>query len=660
MKQLFVFFVSVLIGFSSFAQAGDDEILMQIANDKVTVAEFLHVYKKNNQVEGAINQSDLLEYLDLYVNFRLKVKEAMDLGMDTSASFKKELSGYRSQLAQPYFVDESINEQLLEEAYERLQYDIRASHILIKLAQDAEAADTLLAYNTISNIRNRIIAGEDFAEVAVKESQDPSARDMAGNDYRPARKGNQGDLGYFTVFDMVYNFESGAYETPVGDVSEIIKTQFGYHIVKVTDKKPAMGTVTVAHIFIAHPKDATEENNEAAKAKIFEAYEKLNQGEAFETVVTEYSEDKGSAGNGGQLPKFGVNRMVPEFISTIGELENPGDISEPVETSYGWHIIKLVSADKPGTFEEEKANLSGRIAKDNRASLSEEAIISKIKKEYKFKEYPKTKEAIIDRIDSTLLSGTWDPADAADMNKAIFKLDDIDYTQKDFAGFLASKQHNRIQNIRIFFEETYDDFVNQSCLDYEDSKLEEKYPEFKLLVQEYHDGILLFDLTDDRVWSQAVKDTLGLQGFYEANKGNYMWGKRVKGVIYNVIGPDFVDMEEIMTLVKSGTSDEDILSRYNNDSTINVLIEPGLYEKGSSDIIDQVKWKTGISKMVDTESGYAFVFINQIVKPQPKKIDEARGLITADYQTELEKKWIEELKLKYPVSINQDVLTRIK
>ena len=655
----FIILTAVINNFS-LAQNPDKRILLNIAGEDITVDEFMYVYNKNNFNKEQSDTQAVREYLELYINFRLKVKEAESLGMDTLQSFRKELEGYRKQLAQPYFNDDNVSEYLLQEAYQRKLTDVRASHILIRVDKNAFPEDTLKAYNKALEIRQRIINGENFGAVAAEVSEDPSARDTEATQYRPARKGNYGDLGYFTVFDMVYPFESGAYNTEKGQVSQPVRTDYGYHLIYVTDKQPALGQAQVAHIFVAMPPNATTADSTQKKMKIDAAYEKIKSGVKFEDVVAEFSEDKSSSGNGGKLPWFGSNRMVPEFIVETRNLKDTGTVSQPFLTSFGWHIIKLVGKKPVGTFEEEEFNLKNRLEKDMRNSLSEEAVISKIKAEYGFKEYPKAREALYATLDSTILKGEWEVSKAAGLDKPLFSLGNKKFTQQDFAQHLAKVQSKKTQDIAAFFNESYKNYVKESCIAYEDSKLEEKYPDFRMLVQEYHDGILLFDLTDKNVWSKAVKDTTGLKAYYVANPGKYMWDKRFSASVVTILNPSQVDTEALQNMFISGKSTEEILAAFNNDTTMNIIIETGKFSEGDSPVVDKVKWKTGVSSLVDTPEGPSFVYGYEILKPEPKTLDESRGLVTADYQSWLEEQWILELRAKYPVTIHEEVLGTLK
>jgi len=634
--------------------------LVTIGDEKISSDEFLKVYEKNNTEDNLYNEEAINDYLNLYVNFKLKVLEAEALKMDTISSFIKELDGYRTQLAKPYFIDETVNEQLLDEAYNHLKKDIRASHILIMSDENAAPEDTLIAFNKITKIREEIILGKDFAEAAVEYSDDPSAKDReAIPNQQRFKPGNKGDLGYFTVFNMVYPFELAAYNTDVDQISPIVRTKYGYHILKVTEIKDAMGSAEVAHIFVALRPEATTQDSLRKVEKINNIYSKIQDGMSFEAAVIEYSEDKGSVKNQGRLSKFSSNRVVPEFVEAVDVLEI-NDISEPISTAYGLHIIKLISIERPGSFDEESAKLKERLAKDQRSRKSEDAVISKIKADNSFKIYPDDITSVFVAIDSTVLDKKFVADSLANMTKPVIKLKKQTYSQYEFAKFVQSNQHKQ-ENIDkdVYLNQLFTQFEKVSCLDFMDKNLENQYPEFKDLIQEYHDGILLFNLTDEKVWTKAVKDTIGLQNYFDNNRENYTWDERVNATVYKLNDKSISD--EVLMIINKYDSDGDIANEFNADSINSVQIIPGKYEKGDNKYIDSIEWKVGLSDAIDSdvEELTVFVKINEIIPAQQKELDEARGLVTADYQTFLEKEWIEQLKEKYPVTINSKVLSTI-
>jgi len=352
--------------------------------------------------------------------------------------------------------------------------------------------------------------------------------------------------------------------------------------------------------------------------------------------------------------------MVPEFIIATRNLKDSGSVSAPFTTPFGWHIIKLTGRKPVGTFEQEEAAIRGRLEKDVRNKLSEESVLNKIKQEYGFKEYPKAKDAVRATLDSAIMKGEWTVAKAAGLDKFVFTLGDTKFSQQELAKYIEEKQARRATDLDAFFNDTYKSFVMEKCFAYEDSKLEEKYPDFRMLVQEYHDGILLFDLTDKKVWSKAVKDTSGLAAFYSENKSKYMWDQRFNASVVTILKPAQVNSEEVRKMFAAGKSTVDIVGFFNTDTTLNLLVETSKFSEGDSPIIDQVTWKSGLSPMLDSPSGPAFVYGYEVIHPEPKTLQESKGLVTADYQAYLETQWIQELKLKYPVIINEEVLSTLK
>ncbi|MFC2100625.1 peptidylprolyl isomerase [Bacteroidota bacterium] len=656
--------IILVISGNLYGQKGKNPVLLTVAGEKVTKSEFLNIYNKNNIKDEGIDQESLNEYLGLFINFKLKVKEAEELGYDTTTAFISELQGYRKQLAQPYLTDKSVIEELIKEAYNRMQYDIRFSHILLRLPQDAPAEDTLKAYKKIMKIRDQIIAGADFNKIAMKVSEDYSARDTVinGREY----KGNKGELGYFTVFDIpFYDFESAAYNTKEGEISMPVRTRIGYHIIKVIKKKKALGRFQVAYILKSVPSNSTKEDSLAKEQKINEIYQKILDGADFAEIAKEYSDDKSSAAKGGMLPWYGVNKLVPEFIDAVSELKNIGDVSKPVLTTYGWNIIKLEDKKPIGTYDEMKGEIKQKITKDERSNKSKQNFIKKLKLDYQFKENKNALADFYSVVDTTIFQRSWSTEKAQGMDKLMFSIKDSNFVQQDFARYLSKMQRNRTpQEIQLYVDDMYEKFVGMKLIAYENGKLEDKYPEFKALMKEYHDGILLFNLMQEKVWTKAVKDTIGLEQYYNANKNNYMWGERADVTIYTCVNEQVA--EKTRELAKdSEISEEDILMRINADTIdkeagLNLIIENKKLSKGDNEVIDGLSWQQSMSDNYKQDEKTVFYIIHSKLPPQLKTLEEAKGHITSDYQDYLEKQWIEELKAKYPVKINEKVLNKIK
>lgn len=653
MKKIICLLSVACMGFNVLAQESN-RTLLTIADEQVSVDDFLSIYNKNRTVDQELDPTSIDEYIDLFVKFKLKVKEAEALGMDTVPSFVKELAGYRKQLANPYLVDNEAGDQLIVEAYERLQQEIRASHILISVPENSSPSDTLKAYKKINKLRKEIIAGADFATVARANSQDPSVKD------------NSGDLGYFSALYMVYPFENAAYNTAVGDVSPIVRTRFGYHILQVKDKRTSRGEVKTAHIMVKFPKPTGQNSADEiaqAKLKIDEIYQKIkNENADFSEMAKQYSDDKNNASKGGVLPWFGTNRMVESFENAAFSLKQTGDISVPVQTPYGWHIIQLKDKKGIGSFEEEKEAIKKKVEKDSRAQVKRTSLVKKLKKEYAYKEYKSAINAMKSIVKKDFISGDWSLEDhAKSLTKTVFSLEDKKYTQADFALHLmhsARKIKGKFQTSDLV-DESFAEWSENEIIAYENANLENKYNDFRLLMQEYRDGILLYELTDEKIWTKAVKDTTGLKAFYEVNKHNYMWDTRVEANVINCQNEKIAC--KIYNKLSKGNADlNKIQTKVNKKSALNMDVEEGLYLKGENTFVDQVEWVEGVSDLIHDNDYVKLVYITDVLEPQPKELMEAKGLITSDYQDALEKQWLTDLSRKYKVEINAHVLELLK
>ncbi|HSZ71752.1 MAG TPA: peptidylprolyl isomerase [Cytophagaceae bacterium] len=723
-------------------------VLGTIGSDPILSDDFSYVYTKNNvNAENAYAESSLKEYMNLYVNFRLKVKEAEAMGLDTSKAFKAELDGYKKQLAQPYLTEKEVTQQLVREAYERMKEEVRASHILIIVKPDADPKDTLIAYNKIKSIREKALKGEPFDKLAKANSEDPSAAS------------NAGDLGYFTALQMVYPFEDAAYKTPVGSISNIVRTRFGYHILKVTGRRPSQGEVRTAHIMIRYTTGGSVEDSLNAYRKIEEISKKLAAGEPWSTMVKTFSEDVQSREKNGELPWFSTGRMIASFEDAAFALKNPGDISQPVLTPYGWHIIKLLEKKGLAPFEELEPTLKQKVNRDSRSELNKKAFLDRIKKEDAFKENTANVNATMLLADSSLTKGAWkyDATDTKNKKTVLFTIKNDSYSRLDFYDFIRTKQKGRKDiTPTVYMNQLYNQYVEETLTKWEENHLSEKYVDYRMLVKEYRDGILLFQLMDQKVWSKAVEDTTGLRAFFNENRSKYQWKERSKATIlsassketlakvqeelkspdYEVTDPAGTDLkydknkvaipeESISSLdkivtsllrdkklvlylvetpvknesvttgsrkdsliqyfVSKGipenrinssissnhnsssalvkiylrtTSKKSIELRYTAKNPLALQITEGLYQKGENEWVDKSEKKQGSYSFEDKDRFY-LVIIDKIEAPRPKELEECKGIVISDYQNYLEKKWLDELKTKYPVNINEAELNKM-
>lgn len=649
-----ILFVLILATFALKSTAQNNRTLVTVGDEQVSVDDFLSIYNKNRQVGAQLDPKTLDEYIQLFINFKLKVKEAEALGMDTVPAFIKELAGYRKQLAKPYLVDNTAGEQLVVEAYERLKTEVRASHILISVSEGAAPEDTLKAFNQIQKLRNDILQGADFGSIAKKHSQDPSAKE------------NAGDLGYFSALYMVYPFENAAYNTKLGEVSNIIRSRFGYHFLKVTDKRPSRGEVKTAHIMVKYPSpvgQSSDEEKAIAKQKIDEIYQRIiTESADFAEMAKQYSDDKNNSAKGGELPWFGSNRMVESFENVAFSMNEIGAISEPVETPYGWHIIKLLDKKGLGSFEDEKASLKKKVEKDSRAQVKRTSLVKKLKDEYGYKVYPKALKELDSFIDQEFLKGNFDiEKNNSYLQSNVFVIGGKKYTQKDFAAYLlkTSRRMNKKKSPSVLIDEAFEIWSEDQIISYENGNLEQKYDEFRLLMQEYRDGILLYELTDKTIWTKAVKDSVGLNEFYQNHIENYMWDNRIKATIVNCANETIAN-KVLKKLQKDGVDIESVQLKMNKKSPLNMDKNSGVFVKGENEFIDQIDWVLGASNLIVDNNNVKIVYVHELINPQPKSIAEAKGMITSDYQDYLERAWLSELKSKYTVSINNHVLDLVK
>ncbi|MFM1853906.1 MAG: hypothetical protein RL164_1224 [Bacteroidota bacterium] len=650
MKQFILITVLSWLSFSATAQK--DPVVMSIDGKPVTQTEFLQIYTKNNP-NPSFDKDSLDRYMELFQVFKLKVAEAEALGYDTIPRLKKELEGYKKQLALPYLIDSVQNQNMVTEAYNRTANEVRCSHILIKLDPNASPKDTLEAYNRLLGLKARIEKGEDFASVAKSKngSEDPSVVN------------NGGDLGYFTAFQMVYPFEEKAYNTPVGQVSAPFRTRFGYHILKVTDKRPARGTIKVAHIMIATGREASTETRQNAEKKINEIYDSLVAGAAWDKMVNAYSEDANSTKKAGELPTFGSGtsqRMVLEFEDAAFALKEVGQFSKPVKTQYGYHIIKLLEWSPVKSFDVIRRELQAKVNKDERSKVTQDSFVQKLKTQYNYQDKSaKGLEWFVNNLDSNYYVGKW-KATELKSNKTLFVLGGQKFKQKEFAQYVEKNFRSvRKDEASVVVKQLYTQWEKAAILAYEESLLPAKYPAFKALVQEYHDGIILYEIMQDQVWNKAVKDTAGLRTFFNENRSKYSWSERINATVYEC-KDEHIAVQVYGMLLKSDTiTSKNVIEVINKDSELNLKVRMNKFELKQTAYLNNRNWTLGLNPVYSYEGKWYVVKVAEIMPPAPKEFTEAKGLATSDYQVYLEKKWLDALRSKHQIVINTDVLYQL-
>lgn len=641
----------VFINLLSYTALSQDAVLLTIDNQPVMKSEFERIYRKNNNVEGYDSKSPA-EYLEMFINFKLKVLEARKLGYDTLESFVNELAGYREQLSKPYLQDRNLIDRLVVEAYNRTLNEVDASHIMVKLPVEANPADTLAAYNKAMNIRKRLLAGEAFDKIAHEESDDPSA------------KANGGNLGWFSAFSMVYPFENAAYNVPVGQYSMPVKSKYGYHIVRVNGRRPALGEIRLAHILVRSGRSDNQEAVTKAKEKINACYKQLQEGASFADMVKQYSEDAGSARNAGQMRWLRSGELPADIEEKVFALADSGSYTLPVQSDYGWHVFQLLGKRPLASFDQIKPQIEERIMMDERGKKTEEAFLSALMQEHKVTKYPENITDISGMLDSAIYSGKWKPGLAADLIEPVFAVNNQEYTQKELIDFiLKTNRYNKKLSFTDIVSSKCDELIRLSLISHEKKLLEEKYPNFKYLMEEYHDGILLFNIMDRNVWSKAVNDSAGLRSFYLQHAKEYMWNDRADVSLYTVRDPLYLKSATKYArkrAKKFGPVSEYLKNVCSVDSINCVEVIDRRIEKGESTPYGEFEWKRGTLKTLSQANITRLLVVNSLLPPSPKSFEDVQGQVTADYQNFLDKQWIDSLRAKYAVVVNQDVLKQVK
>lgn len=649
---------------SVFSQ-NNDPLVMILGKDSIRLSEFKASFEKNNSLKKT-TEKELREYVDLFVNFRLKCAEARAMQLDTLPSLKRELNSYRTQAAAPYLTEKSVTEQLIDESIEHLHWDIRASHIMKKMPMSPTPEDTLKAYKEMMQMRNRILKGEKFADVAYAESDDPSARPQY-RDGKMIRSGNRGDLGYFTAFQMIYEFEKGAYNTPMGKVSLPIRSSFGYHLIYVQDRRPAISRWKASQILITYPENATAKDSAATRQAAQQAYQDIQNGMSFEDAVAKYCTDEGLTLNKGEMDPFGSGRFEGDFMAPLFDTK-AGEITRPFETRYGWHIVKVIDKE---AFEESpnlRGDIKTKVNRDSRSNLGPEVLVSRLKKEYHFAEaVTKGKKAnpVQDfySIDSvSLFRGEWDKNDFTS-DRLMFSFADRKITQKDFAAYIEKNQFAGMKPVSVkeVINYVYPLFVQRTILDYEDSQLENKYPEFRNLMREYSDGILLYELSERKVWGRSETDSTGLANYYESVKENYLYPVRAEATYYTLDNDKAYKL--FCKMMDKGFSMESINQKFVQKNWI-ISVHQERYIQGADKNFDQLcPWGVLMQEgnlVINRPEEKRYITVSKLM-PSPKPLSEVRGIVISQYQNLLEKEWVEQLHRDNDIFIDyQGILSLIR
>lgn len=643
-KFTYILGIALLMVTGTFAQKKRD-VLMTIDDQKVTVREFEQVYNKNLNLVQDENQKSVDGYLDLFIDYKLKVAEAYKQKLNERPSYVKDFSKYEEQLSRNYLYEEQVTADLIQEAFDRSELEVDASHVLIACNFDALPQDTLVAYNKIKDVKAKVSLGEDFSKLAVEYSEEPGVDKSKGR------------LGYFSAFTLVYSFESMAYNTPVGEVSDIVRTPYGYHLIKVHDKREKAAKIRVAHIM------ASSRNGKEAEAKerITEIDALLKQGQSFEGLAKQYSDDKATGVNGGEMRAFSRGDLkAPAFEEAAYSLKNPGDISKPIKTRFGWHIIKLTEKLKAPTFEEIRPTLEKKVRGTDRAKIITNAITLQLKEKVSFKE-GEGLSFFETFVGDEVLERKWELKELSkEEDKVLFSMGDVNVMNSDFAKYIADRQSKArpYQQKTTLLKAYYDEFETIQLKDNFRKNLEATNDEYATVIREYRDGLLIFEVMGDNVWNKAKTDTLGQEAYFLRNQANYQWKKRVEADILSAT--TMAEAKVIQGMLKSGTDAAAIKKSLNVDNKVAVVVTSATFEVGDSRLPDNFEWKEGVSDISQDNNSFVVVNVKKQLPAGPKTMEDVKGKVLSDYQNQVEKDWLQSLRDSYKVTMNKKALKKLK
>ena len=678
----------------TMAQNANDPVVFQINGKNVYksqfMKEFLHSIGKDPNASPTActyeKRKALEDYVQLYVNYRTKLADAYAMGMDTMASLNQELAGYRKELAAPYLIDSATLQGLLREAYDRNHYVLHAAHILVPCPETAEPADTLKAYKHAMEIYEEALKSDNFYAVAQKEirtqrmnDRDPLIRQKA-DEVNPT----EGDLGCFTVFDMIYAFENAAYALKPGEISKPVHSRYGYHIIKLFDRYEYYGKVQLAHIWIA-------EGDNMGEGKIKDAYRQLGEGTDFGIVARNYSNDNSTSSNGGIMPELAPNQLPQAYVEAVAKGLKVGEYSKPFHTRFGWHIVKLLKKEVMPDLESLTPYYRSRMTRGERSTKPQKIFIDQCKQRYNFVDYTQvvtskkrakkvTYAASLDAVRAIVTDSifsakfSYDPEMITDM-RPLFKIGDKEYDSRQLAHYIhKNKKVRRICSLDQFVADRYKEFVDDMVLEYADSRLEKDNAEFGALVDEYRHGLMIFAYNDKMVWSRAIQDTAGFEAFYnnaslthnynDTNDAVYFWNERARTYVYTIADSTLLPRNKAMKVVakglKKGWNSTKIAEEINKKAKQDTLVNQELWmlERGNQSELASSEWHKGVYAH-NAGAGYRVLVVEKIVPPTLKSREEARGYYLNDYQNYLEEQNNIALRKKYNVVIYQNVIDGI-
>lgn len=695
MKKFFATLLFSALIMGAMAQSANDPVVFEIGGKQILKSQFMKEFLQSIGKDPAAaptactyeKRKALEDYVQLYVNYQAKLVDAYAMGLDTTKSLTTELASYRKELAAPYLIDSATMQALLREAYERNHYVLHAAHILVPCSETALPADTLKAYNHAMELYKQAISTENFYTVAQQEMREQRLNDRDPLVREKAEQINpyEGDLGYFTVFDMIYAFESAAYNLQPGEISKPVRTRYGYHIIKLFNRYKHYGKLQLAHIWISD-KDAN------AKGKINSAYNKLTAGEDFGIVAKNYSDDRSTSKNGGIMPELAVNQMPAPYVDAVAQGMAVGEFSKPIHSQYGWHIVKLLRKENMPQYESLIPYYKSRMTRGERATRPQHIFVEQSKRNYGFVDYTTTKASkkknapylasldavrgvVTDSIFSAIFN--YDSNAITDM-RPLFKIGTKEYNSRQLARYMyKNKKVYPICDLNVFLRERYEEFVEAMVLAYADSHLEEDLPEFAQIMDEYRHGLMIFAYNDLMVWSRALKDTLGFEQFYnmasvkhnynDTNDAVYFWNERAKLNIFSISDSTMLPANKALKVYSKGIKKGWDNMKMNEmlgakakttDSVFSIHQEYRTVEKGNQETLTANEWHVG-TYVHPNKKGYDIINVEKVSEPELKSRDEARGFYLNDFQNYLEEQNNIELRRKYKIKIHQEVIDEI-
>lgn len=629
----------------ALAWAAKDPVVMTVGKIEVPKSEFEYLYHKNSQQQ--VQAQPLDEYAEMFAVYKLKVADALAEGLDTTASFRREMAQYRRDLGAPYMNDSVYLMSLVQEAYDRSQSEVEVSHIMVMKSPDAAA--NRAGRQMLDSLRAVLVAGGDFAEAAARHSQDRGSMSRGGY------------LGYIAGERLPYSFETAAYGLEDNELSQVVESPMGYHLIKRGHSRPARGTVLASHIMKMVPPTATAAEDAAARAWADSIYDVVSANPSlFETIAVNESDDKGSGRQGGKLPWFGAGMMVAPFDSAAFSLKT-GEISRPVRTQYGWHIIRKLDAKGPATLDELKPEVLAHIAnpQDERYTMVRRHNTERLAKKFK----ASLDQNGLETLRQYVRANGLDSAFYAECRSG--SLADVRVATKGKTPLTAAMMVDGMRESRQpdgeraaeMIDSFADYFMTRAMEQAEYDWLEANVPEYGNLLREYRDGSLLYEVSVAKVWDRASKDTEGLARYFEQHRGDYTWQKpHVKGYLVQAANDSVARAVNAAMSVMGGDT---IVPAVRREFGKQVVIESVLVEQGANPMVDNIVFGAPAVRPSAAAMTTYFMYDPRVLDA-PEEVSDVRGLVTSDYQTELERQWVEDLKSRYPVTVNQKVLKKIK